>query len=197
MSLSTILTNFATYSSYSTSYNYGKTAKGIAGAAIGILIVELIISLAISALMLISMWKIFVKAGREGWKAIIPIYNMYVLTEISGQNGLLCLLVLIPGVGALIWSILVALKLAPAFGKDTGFAVGLILVPVIFYPILGLSKNITYGGATPAAGAGAAPANPAAPATPATPAAGAGAAPAADANASSLQRDPWLGGNAQ
>lgn len=47
------------------------------------------------------------------------------------------LLMFIPGVGALIWSIMVSLKLAPAFGKETGFAIGLILLAPIFYCILG------------------------------------------------------------
>jgi len=88
---------------------------------------------------IVGMWKIFEKAGVEGWKSIIPFYNLYLLTEISGQEGLLFLLNLIPGVGSLIWSIMVSLKLAPAFGKDTAFAIGLILLGPIFYCILGFS----------------------------------------------------------
>ncbi len=91
-------------------------------------------------LLIIAQWKIFEKAGYEGWKAIIPFYNMYILTEISGQNGWLFLLCLIPGVGALIWEILVAIKLAPAFGKDTGFAIGLIFLGPIFQMILGFGQ---------------------------------------------------------
>ena len=25
-------------------------------------------------------WQVFVKAGREGWEAIVPLYNIYALT---------------------------------------------------------------------------------------------------------------------
>ena len=131
--------------------------------------------LALYIVMIVGMWKLFEKAGREGWKSLIPIYNLYVLTEISGQNGLFFLLILIPGVGSLIWLILVALKLAPAFGKDTGFAIGLILLPPVFYLILGFG-NAQYVLGKPAG----APA--------------AGAAPQGPAPAPQKPEDPWVSG---
>lgn len=145
-----------------------EAATGLFGMAIGVLIFTWIICLAILIITIIGMWKVFEKAGREGWKAIIPFYNMYVLTEISGQNGWLFLLCLIPGVGALIWSIMVSIKLAPAYGKDTAFAIGLILLAPIFYMILGFgSAKYVLGGAAPAQG-GAKPQGP---------------------------KDPWIAGN--
>jgi hypothetical protein len=118
-------------------YSISAADEGFLAAILGFLAAYAIIIFAIYIITVIGMWKMYEKAGREGWKAIIPIYNMYVLTEISGQNGWLFLLCLIPGVGALIWSIMVSLKLAPAYGKDTGFAIGLILLAPIFYMILG------------------------------------------------------------
>ena len=40
----------------------------------------------ISAIILIAaMWKVFTKAGKPGWAAIIPIYNIWVLLEIAGK----------------------------------------------------------------------------------------------------------------
>ena len=86
-----------------------EAATGLFGMAMGVLIFTWIICLAILIITIIGMWKVFEKAGQEGWKSIIPFYNMYVLTEISGQNGWLFLLCLIPGVGALIWSIMVSI----------------------------------------------------------------------------------------
>ena len=128
---------------------------GLFGMALGVLVFTWIICLAILIVTIIGMWKVFEKAGREGWKAIIPFYNMYVLTEISGQNGWLFLLCLIPGVGALIWSIMVSIKLAPAYGKDTAFAIGLILLAPIFYMILGFgSAKYVLGGAPAGAKSG-------------------------------------------
>jgi len=156
---------------------------GILAGIFGMLAVMWIFILALYIIMIVGMWKMFEKAGREGWKSLIPIYNLYVLTEISGQNGLLFLLILIPGVGALIWDILVAIKLAPAFGKDTGFAIGLILLPFVFYLILGFGKDQYVLGrpaGAPVAAAGAAPQ---------------GAAPTQAAP--QQPQDPWITGQQQ
>ena len=183
-----LLSNLSGLFGYSYNYNYdysgglgSSSAKAAAGAFAGIFIVYIIIMLLIGAYTIICNWKVFTKAGREGWKAIIPLYNAYVLTEIAGYNGLLFLICLIPA-GALVWSIMVNLKLATAFGKDTGFAIGLILLNPIFMGILAF-------GSAQYVGTGAAPV---APAGPAGPAPAAPAAPAADPNASSLKKDEWL-----
>lgn len=46
-----------------------------------------IVSLAIAVFLLVSMWKLFTKAGKEGWKSLIPIYNFYTLIGIAGLPG--------------------------------------------------------------------------------------------------------------
>ena len=38
-------------------------------------------------LTVIASWKILQKAGEPGWKAIIPIYNIYMLYKIVGMSG--------------------------------------------------------------------------------------------------------------
>ena len=38
-----------------------------------------------TALMIASMWKVFTKAGRPGWPAIVPVYNAMLLAEIGGK----------------------------------------------------------------------------------------------------------------
>ena len=150
-----------TYSYKTTSISDAEAGGLLAGIFAAFAAMWLII-LALYIIAVIGMWKMFEKAGREGWKSLIPIYNMYVLTEISGQSGWMFLLCLIPGVGALIWSIMVSIKLAPAFGKDTGFAIGLILLPFVFYLILGFGKDqYVLGKPAGAPAAGAAPQGPA------------------------------------
>ena len=104
-----------------------------------------IISLAIAAVSIIAMWKMFVKAGEEGWAAIIPFYNSYVLYKISWGNGWYFLLTLIP-IAGFVFSIIMTVKLAKAFGKGGGFACGLIFLGPIFQCILGFSDDITYIG---------------------------------------------------
>jgi hypothetical protein len=87
-------------------------------------------------LIVIGMWKVFVKAGKPGWAAIVPIYNMIVLLEISGKPLWWIILLLIPFVNFIV-IIIVLVALARNFGKGVGFALGLLILPFIFYPILG------------------------------------------------------------
>jgi hypothetical protein len=84
----------------------------------------------------VSQWRIFQKAGKPGWAAILPIYNLYVLLKIVGKPGWWMLLYLVPFV-----NFYVAIKtvhlLSKSFGKDALFTVGLLFLPFVFYPILG------------------------------------------------------------
>ena len=93
------------------------------------------IGVAVGILSIIAMWKIFVKAGEPGWAAVIPFYNLYVLFKITWGSGWKFLLLLIPIAGIVIL-VITMVKLAKAFGKGSGFAVGLIFLSIIFYCIL-------------------------------------------------------------
>jgi hypothetical protein len=101
-----------------------------------------IIYLLVFVLLIVSIWKIFTKAGKPGWAAIIPIYNVIVMLEIVGRPIWWIILLFIP-IANLVVAILLAVDLAKAFGKGIGTAIGLILLPIIFYPILGLG-SATY-----------------------------------------------------
>ena len=92
--------------------------------------------LAVMLLLLASLWRVFAKAGHPGWASLIPIYNMYVLLQIVGKPGWWLLLMFIPFVNLIVMILTVA-SLAKSFGKGGGFAVGLIFLPFVFYPILG------------------------------------------------------------
>lgn len=98
--------------------------------------------LAFIVLMIASCWKVFVKAGKPGWACIIPIYNVVVLLDIVGKPIWWIILYLIPLVNIII-IIIIYVALAKAFGKGVGFALGLIFLPFIFYPILGFG-DATY-----------------------------------------------------
>ncbi|ANH82294.1 hypothetical protein A8C56_16195 [Niabella ginsenosidivorans] len=105
---------------------------------------SIVICLGIGIIVIIALWKIFEKAGRSGWEAIIPIYNMYILLKIVGKPGWWLILMLIPFLN-FIFSIWTINMLSKSFGKDEGFTVGLILLGFIFYPILGFG-NARYLG---------------------------------------------------
>lgn len=96
----------------------------------------MLVWLIILVLIIASMWKVFVKAGKPGWAAIIPIYNIIVLLEIVGRPLWWLILLIIPFVNIIAF-IVVAIDTAKSFGKGVGFAIGLLLLPFIFYPILG------------------------------------------------------------
>lgn len=110
------------------------------GSEIGI--VGMLIGLAFIVLMVASVWKIFTKAGQPGWAAIIPIYNVIVLLKIIGKPWWWILGFLIPLVNFIVM-ILMAVGLAKVFGKGTGFAIGLILLGFVFYPMLAFG-DATY-----------------------------------------------------
>ncbi|MBL7855083.1 MAG: hypothetical protein JNL17_11835 [Cyclobacteriaceae bacterium] len=102
------------------------------------------IYLAVIVLIIVSMWKIFTKAGKPGWAAIIPIYNVFVLLEIVGKPGWWIILVLIPFVNFFVF-IYLAHLLSKSFGKDIVMTLLLIFLPFIGYPVLAFG-DATYGG---------------------------------------------------
>lgn len=104
--------------------------------ATGILVVYMVIVFAVAVISLVGMWKIFVKAGKPGWGAIIPFYNMYCLFEMSFGTGWLFLLCLVPCVNVVI-TIIMWIKLAQAFGKGVAYGIGILFLPVVFLPMLG------------------------------------------------------------
>lgn len=113
-----------------------------AGAIVGLLV--LVIELGILAVMIAGMWKLFVKAGQPGWAAIVPIYNTYVMTQIVGRPILWFILTFVPCVN-FVAMVLIMIDLAKSFGKSTGYAIGMILLPFVFIPMLGFG-DAQYSG---------------------------------------------------
>jgi hypothetical protein len=95
-----------------------------------------VIYVAIFAFVIAGWWKAFEKAGQPGWAAIVPIYNVYILTKIAKKPGIWVLLMFIPIVGIVI-IFLMSIEVARQFGKGSGFGIGLALLGFIFWPILG------------------------------------------------------------
>lgn len=93
----------------------------------------------------ICYWKIYKKAGEPGWASLIPFYSDYALFKIACGSGWLFLLTLVPFIGSFA-GLYCRYKLSIAFGKDVWFALGMILLPVIFMPMLAFSKDTIYIG---------------------------------------------------
>ena len=93
--------------------------------------------------MIVVMWKIFEKAGKPGWGVIIPIYNIILQLEIAGRPIWWIFLMFIPLVNTVI-AIIIIFDYAKAFGKGTGFGLGMLFLPFIFFPILAFDSS-EYG----------------------------------------------------
>lgn len=97
--------------------------------------VFMLIWFAMLGVMIASLWKIYTKAGQPGWAAIVPIYNIIILMNIVGRPVWWVVLFCIPFVN-FVAMIIVYIDLARSFGKDIGFALGMIFLFFIFMPML-------------------------------------------------------------
>lgn len=135
-------------------YNYGyvdygyadyEIASNLLGGIIAIFGVVIIISLVIGIITLVSLWKIYKKAGKNGWEAIVPVYSIIVLLQITELPMWYLVLFIIPI--ANIYAIFkIYIELAHKFGKSTGFGVATVFFSFICLPMLAFSKNTVYSG---------------------------------------------------
>lgn len=85
-------------------------------------------------LTIIASWKIFKKAGEPGWKAIIPIYNLYIMYKIVGMAGwfwanvvitiVMCVVLSVSGYNP---SVMDDAQLTAYFSNNLGVVIGLVL----------------------------------------------------------------------
>ena len=80
---------------------------------------DAIVGLLVAILVIAGLWRVFTKAGKPGWAALIPIYNLIVLLQIAGKPAWWLLLFLIPGVNV----IMLILILIGALRQDGGLIV--------------------------------------------------------------------------
>lgn len=141
---------------------YDPSGLELLSTAFAFITIACMISLVINLISAIGKWGLLVKAGKPGWGAIIPLYGDYLLCEITGVNSWWILikylgssLSLIPILGpicsiviTLYFRILLNVSIARSFGKSDSFAIGLILLPPVFYLILGFGGD-EYRGKKP------------------------------------------------
>ena len=94
----------------------------------------------------IGLWKLFEKAGTPGWNAIIPVWNFYIRTKLSGKAAWWVLFYIVPGLGILAW-LGVTIDFIKSFGKfrfrEHAAAV---LLPFIYWLKWGNDKETKYLG---------------------------------------------------
>ena len=130
---------------YTYTYDYGTLPDGAATGILAAMGAYMIFVWAIIIFMLVCMWRIFTKAGKEGWKCLIPIYNFIVLLEIVELPAWYIALFFVPF--ANIYALFkIYIELAHKFGKSTGFGVLTVFFSVICMPILAFSSSAVYQG---------------------------------------------------
>jgi hypothetical protein len=107
--------------------------------------VIVVLGLAVIVTMVVAVWKLFEKAGQPGWAAIVPFFNVYTALKIVGRPGWWLALMIVP-VANIVVLIIVAVDLAKAFSRGGGFAVLLVLLPFVGFPLLAFSADAYYRG---------------------------------------------------
>jgi hypothetical protein len=104
----------------------------------------ILISLALTVIVVVAWWKVFVKAGQPGWACLIPFYNIIVELRIIGKPWWWLLLLFVPFVNIVI-AIIMMLELSKVFGHGVGFGLGLIFLSLFFMIYLGFSSDRYLG----------------------------------------------------
>ena len=107
----------------------------------------------------ITQWIVNNKANRPGWHVLIPFLNVYTRAKFSGTtkyfwiyavcslvssyisnmsdvSTIILLIAIATAIAAFVAFVQIEHGVARVFGKENGFGVGLVLLPLIFYPIL-------------------------------------------------------------
>lgn len=136
------------------------------GLGVGVIITLSVMAVIAYILLVIAWWRIFAKAGEKGWKALIPIYNIYIVFKIFWETKIFWIIfaialvagvlggaltavnAVIPSIVTIVASIIFIVfdaklcgRQSRSFGHGTGFTIGLFFLPVIFTLILGLSQD--------------------------------------------------------
>jgi hypothetical protein len=85
------------------------------------------------------------KSGKPGWGMLIPIYNLILMCEIAKKPGWWVVMYFIP-IANIIFRIMMLDGISKNFGKDSGFAVGLIFLRQIFFAVLGYESAVYADG---------------------------------------------------
>lgn len=117
-----------------------------------ILFLGFLIELVFIVVLTIAQWKLFKKAGKKGWKALIPFYSLWVLIEIAGLNWWYFLISIsslvfsiLGGLASLFVNFLIFYNLAKKTGKnEKTYGILAIFFSGILVLILGFSKSVTF-----------------------------------------------------
>lgn len=108
-----------------------------------------LIQFSVGILSIIALWKVFTKANKPGWAAIIPFYNVYTLLKVAGKPGWWILLFFIPFVNIYAYFSM-SVGIAKVFNRSTMFGIFVLgFLQFIGYMILGFGGSTYTPGTLP------------------------------------------------
>ena len=122
----------------------------------------LVLLLGIASVTIVGKWKVYAKLGMPGWYSLIPVFSDYKLCErVRGgeenKTFLLAYLIVLICSWVLCWApavnwnliiahfvinIIVLNHLAHTFGKESAYTIGLVLLGIVFWPMLGFGESV-------------------------------------------------------
>ncbi len=144
--------------------NYNSDAITGMLTALGIFAILLVIILiSILVIFIVAKCKMYKKAGKSGWEAIVPFYNDWVYTQIAGvewwwfialiasslfsvstSNGEQTISFNFGTVVGLFGTFVCNYNISKKLHKDVGFAVLMTIFPFIMIPLIGFSSNYSW-----------------------------------------------------
>lgn len=101
----------------------------------------MILTILFFLLFIAGLWQVFIKAGRQGWEALIPFYNLYIWLQIIRKPTWWFIFTLIPFINVFT-ILLMVVETLKCFRKDGLLQQALgVLFPFFYIPYLGLSPN--------------------------------------------------------
>ena len=128
---------------------------------LGASLFTLLLLLAIAIVIIAGKWKVYAKLGMPGWCSLIPVFSDYKLCErVRGgeenKTFLMAYLIVLICSWVLCWApavnwiliiaqfvmnIIVLNDLARTFGKESAYTIGLVLLGIVFWPMLGFGES--------------------------------------------------------
>jgi len=90
-------------------------------------------------------WRCFQKMGCRGWEGVLPVYSTWLLFHELYGSGWKALY-LLPPLFNVYCLFRHSVRLAYAFNQSVRFGVGLMLLPSLFFPLLGFGKAVYLDG---------------------------------------------------
>jgi signal peptidase I len=104
----------------------------------------MIITILFLLLSVAGLWKIFEKAGEQGWKAVVPFLNFYIWLKIIKKPIWWYIFILMPFVNVFV-ILLMVVEVLKCFGKESIGAQALgVIFPFFYLPYLGFASGEVY-----------------------------------------------------